>query len=205
MSSLAVGYQNAERLSEALPLYEQTFKLQKAKLGPDHSDTRTTMQNLALAYRDAARFADAEALYEDLLTYRRKNSSADSTSLADILASYGQCLLQQGKYANAEPLLRESLNIREKKMPDDWETFKIRSRLGMTLLGQKKYAEAEPLLVQGYQGLKERQSKLPKGSRTPLKDASEPLVRLYEDWGQPEKAAEWRQKLEASTSADKQP
>jgi hypothetical protein len=75
----------------------------------------------------------------------------------------------------------------------------------MTLLGQKKYAEAEPLLIQGYHGLKERESNLPKGSRTPLKDAGEPLVRLYEVWGKPEKAAEWRQKLEASRSADKEP
>jgi hypothetical protein len=34
------------------------------------------------------------------------------------------------------------------------------SQLGAALAGQKKYAEAEQLLLQGYQGLKARESKI---------------------------------------------
>jgi len=33
--------------------------------------------------------------------------------------------------------------------------------LGGSLLGQKKYAEAEPLLLSGYEGMKQREVKIP--------------------------------------------
>ena len=47
MNNLAEAYQAAGRLSEPLPLYEETLKLCKAKLGPDHPDTLISMNNLA--------------------------------------------------------------------------------------------------------------------------------------------------------------
>ena len=61
------------------------------------------------------------------------------------------------------------------------------------LLGQKTYAEAEPLLLAGYEGMKAREAKVPKPRLT---QAGERIVKLYEAWGQPEKAAEWRAKLD---------
>lgn len=36
MNNLAMGYQAAGKLHKALPLLEETLKLTKAKLGPDH-------------------------------------------------------------------------------------------------------------------------------------------------------------------------
>jgi hypothetical protein len=36
---LAGGFRAAGKLDRALALYEQTLKLRKAKLGPDHPDT----------------------------------------------------------------------------------------------------------------------------------------------------------------------
>ena len=39
MSNLAGAYQAAGKLDLALPLFEETLKLRKAKLGPDHPDT----------------------------------------------------------------------------------------------------------------------------------------------------------------------
>ena len=51
MNNLAVAYQAAGKLDLALPLLEETLKLQKAKLGPDHPDTLTSLNNLAVAYQ----------------------------------------------------------------------------------------------------------------------------------------------------------
>ena len=42
MNNLAVGYQAAGKLDKALPLFEETLTLRKAKLGPDHPDTLIT-------------------------------------------------------------------------------------------------------------------------------------------------------------------
>ena len=67
--------------------------------------------------------------------------------------------------------------------------------LGGALLGQKKYAEAEPLLLTGYEGMKQREGKIPTAGKVRPKEALQRLVQLYEDMGQSAKAAEWKQKL----------
>jgi len=72
-------------------------------------------------------------------------------------------------------------------------------------LGQKKYAEAEPLLMQGYQGMKQREAKIPAQSKTRLTEALERLVRLYEATDQKDKADAWRKKLEEAKAAAKKP
>ena len=51
MNNLAMGYQAAGKLDKALPLFEETLALMKSKLGPDHPDTLTSMNNLAGATR----------------------------------------------------------------------------------------------------------------------------------------------------------
>jgi len=93
------------------------------------------------------------------------------------------------------PLARECLLLREIQIPDDWRTFNTRSMLGGSLLGQKKYADAEPLLLSGYEGMKQREDKIPPDGKPRLKEALQRLVQFYEATSQPDKAAEWKQKL----------
>jgi hypothetical protein len=80
-------------------------------------------------------------------------------------------------------------------MPDDWSRFHAMSLLGGALLGQGQYAEAELLLVQGYEGMRVRQARIPASNKPRLPEAVEWMVRLYEAWGKPDKAAEWKSKL----------
>jgi hypothetical protein len=122
------------------------------------------------------------------------------------MAVRGLSLVRQGKWTEAEAILRECLAIREKVQPDVWNTFNARSRLGGSLLGQKKYAEAEPLIVSGYQGMKAREARIPPPSKPSFTEAAELVVRLYEEWGKKDKAAEWRTRLAKPTAAaEKQP
>jgi tetratricopeptide (TPR) repeat protein len=107
----------------------------------------------------------------------------------DLLAILGTCLLQQQKHAEAEPVLRECLAIREKEIPDDWRRYATMSMLGEALCGQGKHAEAEPLLVEGHERMMP-----PEDLGVRKREALERLVKLYEAWGKPEKAAEWRAK-----------
>ena len=101
----------------------------------------------------------------------------------------GSILLKQNKYAEAEPILRECLAIREEREANDWLRFNALSMFGAALLGQKKYVEAEPLLLQGYEGMKQRESQIPTAGKTRLPEAAERLIRLYDATNQPEKAA----------------
>jgi hypothetical protein len=107
----------------------------------------------------------------------------------------GLSLVKAGQFARAEPPLRECLTLRERNAPEAWTTFNTRSLLGEALLGQKKYAEAEPLLLAGYEGMKQREEKIPPQSNVCLRQAAERLVRLYDAWDKKDEADRWRKKL----------
>jgi hypothetical protein len=80
-------------------------------------------------------------------------------------------------------------------MPDDWLRYYAMTQLGVALVEQKKYAEAEPMLVDGYRGLKEREAKMSVPARKVLAAAAARIVALYEAWGRPDRAADWRKQL----------
>lgn len=60
---------------------------------------------------------------------------------------------------------------------------------------QKRYAEAEPLLLAGYAGLAERKAAIPARWASYVSQVGERIVELYRSWDQPNKAAEWLDKL----------
>ncbi|OMG17155.1 tetratricopeptide repeat protein, partial [Actinomyces naeslundii] len=62
--NLALDYQDAGRLDEAITLHEQNLKDLTHLLGPHHPSTLTSRNNLAEAYRAAGRIEDAEILFE---------------------------------------------------------------------------------------------------------------------------------------------
>ena len=67
MGNLADVYRETGQLEKGIPLAEETFKLQRASLGPDHLDTLTTAHNRG-AYHDAGRAAEALSLADE--TYK---------------------------------------------------------------------------------------------------------------------------------------
>ena len=91
----------------------------------------------------------------------------------------------------------------EKKAPDEWSTFNTKSTVGGALLAQKKYAAAEPLLLAGYEGMKQREAKIPAQGRARLTEVLERLVQLYEAMGKKDEAAKWRKELDAIKAAVK--
>jgi len=111
-------------------------------------------------------------------------------SAADLALAY----VSEGKFAEGEPLAREALEFNRKNQPDDWQKFNAESLLGESFAGRKKYAEAEPLLVEGYQGILARKDRVAVPDRYHLQGAHEWVIQLYQAWGKPEKAAEWRNK-----------
>jgi hypothetical protein len=109
----------------------------------------------------------------------------------------GRVQLRQRKYVEAESTLRDVLKGYEKVMPGSWERYNCQSMLGASLGGQKKYAEAEPLLIAGFRGVTQQEAEIPLRDRRVLSEAGERIVQLYENWPKPEKAAEWRERLQS--------
>jgi tetratricopeptide (TPR) repeat protein len=200
MHNLAMAYRASGQLAKAVPLLEQTLENRKAKLGPDHPNTLTSMWNLGKAYADVKQGERAAATLGAFVDRTRKASPKDSPQFAGSLAQVSNDLLGCGQHAAAESLLRECLAIRQKKEPDAWTTFNTMSLLGGTLLGQKNYAAAEPLLLKGYEGMKARENTIPQshGGELRIPQAVERLVQLYEAWEKPDEAAKWRKELQAA-------
>ena len=111
------------------------------------------------------------------------------------MVELGEVRLLEKNYAAAESLLREAVGNHEKAGSGTWERWHSQSLLGASLAGQSKYAESEALLVSGYHGMIDRESAIPFEDRPSLTHAGEWIVQLYERWGKPEKAAEWRSQL----------
>jgi predicted Ser/Thr protein kinase len=202
-NNLAGLYYVQGQYARAEPLLKEVLEGRTAKLGADHPSTLTSKDGLAWLYHSQGQYARAEPLARELAESWKKRAGADSAPFAAQLAFLGLSLLKQQKASEAEPVLRACLAIRAKRAPEDWSTFNTQSLLGGALLGQQKYAAAEPLLLQGYEGMKQREAKIPAAGKVRLTEALERLVRLYEATGQKDKIDEWRKELEASQATQK--
>ena len=118
---------------------------------------------------------------------------ADDRVVLTFMNNLGRAYLAS-EPAFAEPVLREALAGWMRKAGDDWHTSEAASQMGGFLLIQKNYAAAEPYLLQGYQGLKDREDRIPETSRRRIDEARARIIALYDAWGKPEKADEWRKK-----------
>jgi tetratricopeptide (TPR) repeat protein len=107
MNDLARAYQKAGKPDLALPLLEETLKLNKAKFGDDHPDTLLTMNNLAGAYWTADRIDKSIPLFEKLVQLCEAKWQRDHPELVTYIANLGVNYLAAGRVEEAIPLLEE--------------------------------------------------------------------------------------------------
>lgn len=196
LARLAWGFKTIRNYEEALPLLEKTVQLCEENLGSRHPHTIASVENLMAGYVEAGsqsvqrKNADqAKAIYSALVKLQRKKIPNGDPRFPHLLLEVARQLILCGQHAAAEEHLRECLTVRELTQPEEWSTFETQSVLGGVLLAQKKYEAAEAALIAGYDGLKERESLLPKGS---LLAAVDRLIEFYTAVEQPERAEKFR-------------
>jgi serine/threonine protein kinase/tetratricopeptide (TPR) repeat protein len=194
-NNLALAYQASGQLDRAIALFEHTLAARTATQGRDHPRTLTTLLDLAIAYEARGDLPRAESMLRDVVAAQKQKFSATHPYVAESLSALGAVLLQAHKPSDAEPVLREALEIWDAKRPGGWSRFHTQARLGESLLDQKKYADAEPLLISGYEGMKARTATIPAPEKDRLGESGKSILKLYDTWGKPAKAAEWRAKL----------
>ena len=170
-----------------------------------HEHSLRILEKLFLTLEKSKRFDEAEIWRRKGLTVVKEKSGAESPAYAGELANLGANLLSQTKWTEAEAVLRESLAVINQKPTTTPAKSLTESLLGRALLGQKRFAEAERLLVAGYEGLLAQEAKPPTPDRQRVAEAGERIVVLYEAWGRPEKATEWRAKLPVPGDASSKP
>ena len=204
LNRAALHYQAARKFDRALPLFEESLALRKARLGPDHPDRLISMENLAHAYEAAGKHDRALPLWRELVDLWKRKAGADSSQYRVPLAALGMNLLQLEEWTEAETVLREVLTNLETKTPGAWQTFNLKAKLGAALLGQKRYAAAEPLLRAGYEGMKLRAGTIPQQYKIRLVEALDRLIALAEATNRPEDVRMWKDektKLSRDTAA----
>jgi eukaryotic-like serine/threonine-protein kinase len=194
---LAVMDLEDKKPEKAIPIFEESLSEVKDRHEFDHPSRLYVTWLLARALLDAERSDEALRLLNEYLDRARQQLGTESMELARRLNQIGSSLLRPKHYSEAEKHFRESLAIRAKIEPDAWHTFYAQSMLGAALLGQQKYSDAAPLLVQGYEGMKQREVKIPSQARVFLTEALERLVQLYDAWEKPKEAMRWREELAA--------
>ena len=113
----------------------------------------------------------------------------------------GWVQLYERKWTEAEATARECHAMRAKLRPDDWSTYHAKNMIGAALAGQKKFAEAEPLLIEGYQGMKQQEAKIPPFHLIRLPEALQRIIDCYSGWGKTEEVAKWQAELKKVSEA----
>ncbi len=172
------------------------------RLGPDHFRTLQLQRLLARAFAEGGRLDEAEALCKETLSaLRRTKADQEGHGTARTLLYLGRVLVEEGKPDEARPLLQEALTFfREdassKSRPE--LAAQAANWLGAIQLGRKAYPEAEELMLPGYEPFFTATAELTPNER---RLAVGHIVKLYQAWDKPEKAAIWQKKLDGLAPA----
>jgi serine/threonine-protein kinase len=178
------------RVEEAQALFEQALAIRRA---PDAApeDLAETLHNLATV-RARADPAAAEALFREALAIRRRRFGPEHVLVANSAMSLARLLHRQDRAAEALPLATDALAaLNASLLPGDWRIGVAETVAGGCLADLGRHGEAEPLLLGAYETLS--RSTGPTAGAT--RQALEQLAALYESWGRPERAAEYRAAL----------
>ncbi len=145
----------AGKLDKALPLFEETLALMKTKLGPDHPDTLTSMNNLAQAYQDAGKLDKALPLLEETLALMKTKLGPDHPETLISMASLAAGYWSMKRLDKSVPLFEDVLKRQEAKLgrqhPDTQLTL---ANLGVNYKDAGRLKEAIPLLEEAHQAAK---------------------------------------------------
>jgi tetratricopeptide (TPR) repeat protein len=213
MYGLATFYETVGKPKLALPLIAEVLRIKKARLGAEDPETRRTVNrvdfltNLVTAHdRYEQNLAKFGPDHIDTLLARRDIAQFDMTMnrLEEAEQAFVEILNRMKGRPNDDPIVVFTIRLlnicrvtRERSAPDSWLTFNSESLLGGVYMERKNYAAAEPLLVGGYQGMKQREAKIPANAKARLAEAVKRLVQVYEANGKPAEAAKWRKVLDA--------
>ena len=80
------------RSPEAEPLYQHALTIYENRLGAEHLDTATSLNNLALLYAREGRYEQAEPLYQRALAICEKRLGAEHPHTRAVQANYTRLL-----------------------------------------------------------------------------------------------------------------
>jgi len=99
----------------AIAAFERALQILERKLGKNHPDVATALNNLALLNYSRGNYDAAEPLYQRSLAIDEHTLGADHPGVATDLNNLALLYKKQGNLDAAEPLLRRAMEIKEKQ------------------------------------------------------------------------------------------
>nr|WP_238549405.1 tetratricopeptide repeat protein [Acaryochloris marina] len=190
----------------SLPWRQKCLEQTRQRLGSEHSDVATSLNNLAFLYVNQGRYIEAEPLLVQALEMSQKLLGSEHPDVAQSLNNLALLYFNQGRYSEAEPLYVQGLEMSKKLLGSEHPDVALSlNNLAGLYKNQGRYSEAEPLNVQA---LEMRQKLL--GSEHPdVAQSLNNLAGLYYNQGRCSEAEplnvqalEMRQKLLGSEHPD---
>ncbi|WP_375480267.1 tetratricopeptide repeat protein, partial [uncultured Nostoc sp.] len=105
--------------NKAAPWLEQCLEIIKKRLGEEHPNVASILNNLALLYNSQGRYSEAEPLYIQALALYRKLLGEEHPDVAQSLNNLAQLYNSQGRYSEAEPLNIQALTLYRKLLGEE--------------------------------------------------------------------------------------
>ena len=151
-TGLARFYYGQGLYTLAEPWLQQCVSTVRSRLGVNHLDTATSINNLAYLYFNQGKYEQAESLLIQALELIKQLLGENHPSTASSLNNLAQLYSRQGKYDEAKPLFIQTLDLRKKLLGENHpETASSLNNLAYLYNNQGKYDEAEPLMIQALQ------------------------------------------------------
>jgi non-specific serine/threonine protein kinase/serine/threonine-protein kinase len=190
-------YAVQRRWPEAETIDKITLDRQRRVLGIDHTDTLGTMGNLASLYYAQRRFEESLALAEEVTRLRHARFGDDDPRTLNGMHNVATNYDQLGRYSEAEAMYRRTIAGRTRVLgPSHPLTVTTARRLAAMYEKQQRYPEAESQLLMAFEHLTHAPAAEPRSIQSVVGD----LANLYDAWGKPMQAAEWRGRLSTNTA-----
>ncbi len=194
MENLGMAYSLEGQHQSGEALIGRACEYKRRVYGAEGPGTLRCLYHLVMAYVRAGAFRSAEKPGAELVAEETHASGASSPSTTEARIELALIYASEGKYALAEPMVRQALEAVKNAPADNWVRLTAESVMGTTLVGEKRYAEAEPMMLHAYRGMLAGEGRVDAPDRDCVDFTRKWLVKLYEDWGRPDQAAEWKNK-----------
>ena len=200
-NNLATALLHLDKFVEAESVLRHNLRVYTKKYGDEDYRTLLVMHNLSRAIEGQKRPGEAEALLRTVYETRRKVLGELHPETLTTLNNLAFTVLDQNRAGEAEPLFRQTVSGFEQAMPEGhWIVAVARGGLGKCLTSLRRFKEAETQLLAAYKI--ERKTLGPDHKFT--KNTAGYLAALYEAWGHPEKAAQYRTSTPVLASGDEE-
>ena len=148
-TKLAWFYQGQGLYQQAEPWLQRCVELTQNRLGLEHIDVATSLNNLAALYETTGRYREAEPLLEKALALRKRLLGEEHNDVATSLSYLALIYEYTGRYSEAEPLYQQALELWKRLVGEEHPHVATSlNNLGALYCYTKRYSEAEPLFKQ---------------------------------------------------------